>query len=67
MARWIFNNRKTATLILFLLFILDQVIIRYTSDMVDVLVTTIYMCLVTGFGIYLTRYKIAQMEKGSRF
>ena len=66
MARWILKHNRISTCILILLLLAQQVIIRYTSDMVDVLVTSIFMFLVLGTGIYLCKYKLAQYDKACR-
>jgi hypothetical protein len=66
MARWILKHNRISTCILILWLLAQQVIIRYTSDMVDVLVTSIFMFLVLGTGIYLCKYKLAQCDKACR-
>jgi hypothetical protein len=67
MARWILKHNIISTCILILLLLAQQVIIRYTSDMVDVLVSGVYVLGACAIGIYLCKYKLARIDKGCRY
>jgi hypothetical protein len=66
MARWILNHNRISTVIIFVLFIIQQVVSRRTSDVVAILSSGIYVLGICLIGIGLCKYKLAQCDKARK-